>query len=51
MILSLKDDPVSAGSKGGAALVGEGCMAPVLRLLAQCAKVEVTSLWLDLHLG
>ena len=48
---SVKGGPVSAGSKGGAALVREGCLAPVLRLLAQCAKVEVTSLWLDLHLG
>merc|ERR550534_3203999 len=32
-------------------LCGEGCLAPVLKLLAQCSTEEVTSLWLDLHLG
>ena len=37
--------------EGAAPLVGEGCLAPVLRLLAQCSTEEVTSLWLDLHLG
>ena len=48
---------VGAASKTGEAssspppLCGEGCLAPVLKLLAQCSTEEVTSLWLDLHLG
>lgn len=37
--------------EASAPLVGKGCLALVLRLLAQCSAEEVTSLWLDLNLG
>ena len=42
---------VAGEGENSAALVGEGCLAPVLKLLEQCGEEEVTSLWLDLHLG